>query len=74
MLLIENPSIDPARLPEPGITIDGAAVSGYVSIEDIIAAEGERIRAAADSQKTFKMGFIFSRPYLARNQDRWRLY
>ncbi len=57
MLLIDNPTIDPQRLPEVGITIDGT--SRFVTIDDIIAAEGERIPGPADSQKTFKTAFIF---------------
>jgi len=58
MLLIENPSIDPARLPETGATISGTA--RYVTIDDIIAVEGERIPSAKDSQKQFKMAFIYA--------------
>jgi len=57
MLLITNPEIDPQRLPEPGVTIEGTPQ--YVSIDQIIAAEGERIPSAADSQKTFRVGCIF---------------
>jgi subtilase family serine protease len=56
MLLIENPDIDQQRLPEPGVTIDGAART--VTIDEIIAAEGDRIPGAEESQKTFKTGFI----------------
>jgi hypothetical protein len=57
MLLIENPSVDPARLPEAGVTITGTAK--YVTIDDIIAANGPRIPDAASSQKTFKTAFIY---------------
>ncbi|MBU0728774.1 MAG: hypothetical protein KKE17_09040 [Proteobacteria bacterium] len=57
MLLIDNAGIDHERLPEPGVTIEGAAQ--YVSIDDIIAAEGERIPGVTDSQKTFRIGCIF---------------
>jgi hypothetical protein len=56
MLLIENPSINPSGLPEPGITISGTP--RYVTIDDIIAAEGERIPNASSSQKVFKAAFI----------------
>jgi hypothetical protein len=56
VMLIENASIDPTRYPEVGATISGTAKS--VSIEDIIAAEGERIPNAADSQKTFKIAYV----------------
>ena len=57
MLLIENPNVDPTRLPEAGVTISGTA--RYVTIDDIIAAEGPRTPDAASSQKTFKTAFIF---------------
>lgn len=58
ILLIDNPAIDPKKLPEPGTTITGAA--RYVKIDDIIAAEGERIPNATDSQKQFKTAFIYA--------------
>ncbi|MFZ5799267.1 MAG: CARDB domain-containing protein, partial [Thermodesulfobacteriota bacterium] len=57
MLLIDNPEIDPERLPEPGVTIEGTARS--VTIDMIIAAEGERVPGAADSRKTFRVGTIY---------------
>jgi hypothetical protein len=52
MLLIDNPSIDPARMPEIGVTINGTA--RYITIDGIIAAEGARIPVPSDSQKIFK--------------------
>jgi subtilase family serine protease/flagellar hook assembly protein FlgD len=57
MLLIDNPAIDPTKIPEPGATITGTP--RYVTIDDIIAAEGERVPNAKDAQKQFKMAFIF---------------
>lgn len=57
MLLIENANIDPARLSETGVTING--IAHYISIDDIIAAEGERVPNSSASQKTFKTAFIF---------------
>lgn len=57
MLLIDNPSVDPARLPEAGVTITGAART--VTIDDIIAANGPRSPDAASAQKSFKTAFIF---------------
>jgi hypothetical protein len=57
MLLIENPSIDPSRLPEPGVTVSGTP--RYVTINDIIVAEGERVPNASASQKVFRAAFIF---------------
>lgn len=58
MLLIENPSIDPLKVPEPGTTITGTA--RYVTIEDIIAAEGERVPAFKDAPKQFRMAFVYA--------------
>lgn len=57
MLLIDNPAIDPARMPEAGVTISGTPKQ--VTIDDIIAAEGERVPSAKDAQKQFKTAFIF---------------
>lgn len=57
MLLIDNPAIDPKMMPEVGATISG--MPRYVTIDDIIAAEGERLPSASDSRKQFKMAFIF---------------
>ena len=58
-LLIDNPAIDPAKMPEIGSTINGTA--RYVNIDDIIAVQdqGERIPIAKDSQKQFKTAFIY---------------
>jgi PKD repeat protein len=56
MLLIDNPDIDPAKLPEVGTTISGT--SRYVTIDDIIATEGERVPDVSSSQKMFKTAFI----------------
>ncbi len=55
--LIENAAIDPTKLPEPGAIISGTTKT--VTIDDIIAAEGERVPGATDSQKAFKTAFIF---------------
>lgn len=57
MLLIENPDIDPSTMLHTSATISGTA--RQISIDDIVAAEGERLPAAKDSQKQFKMAFIF---------------
>jgi len=56
MLLIENAAIDKTKLPELGATISGTAKT--VTIDDIIAAEGERIPNAATTQKKFNVGFV----------------
>lgn len=57
MLLIDNPDIDPERASEVGVTIPGSP--RYVKIEDIIAAEGQRIPGPDTSQRNFKAAFIF---------------
>lgn len=56
LLLIDAPGIDPEQLPEIGVTVPGTVKS--ISIDDIIAAMGERIPSYADSRKTFRMAFI----------------
>ncbi|TSK05051.1 MAG: choice-of-anchor D domain-containing protein [Geobacter sp.] len=56
MTLIENPAVDPKQYPNLGATVSGTTRT--VTIDDIIAAEGERIPNAAQSQKTFKTAFI----------------
>ena len=56
MILIQNDQVDPNRLPEPGVTIEGTAQT--VTIDDIIAAEGPRLPDAAHSQKEFRLGCI----------------
>ncbi|MBI4697777.1 MAG: hypothetical protein HY758_02375, partial [Nitrospirae bacterium] len=56
ILLIINPDIDKARPSETGVTISG--LPQYISIDDIIAVEGERAPAPSASQKTFKSAFI----------------
>ncbi len=56
LTLIDNPAIDRTKLPELNDTISGTALT--VTIDDIIAAEGERIPAAADAQKEFRVAFI----------------
>ncbi|MDD3620275.1 MAG: hypothetical protein PHX57_12860, partial [Desulfobulbaceae bacterium] len=57
MLLIDNPDVDPERLPQAGVTIDGTPQ--YVSIDQIIAAGGERIPGVADARKAFRMGCLY---------------
>lgn len=56
MLLIDNPTIDPTRLPQTGVTVNGTP--RIVTIDDIIAAEGNRIPASTDAQKKFTMAFV----------------
>jgi hypothetical protein len=67
MLLIDNPSIDPKKVSGPGDTISGTP--RYVTIEDIISAEGERVPKAEDAQKQFKMAFILVTPGTLTHDD-----
>jgi large repetitive protein len=55
--LIENASVPATRLPEVGATITGTATN--ITIDQVIAAEGERVPSAADAPKRFKIGFVF---------------
>lgn len=56
MVLIDNPAIDKTLMPSLGASITGTPRT--VTIDDIIAAEGERIPNAATSQKKFNVGFV----------------
>lgn len=58
MLLIDSPQTDKTQVSKPGIKVSGAPQS--VTIEDIIAAEGDRFPGAATSQKHFKVGCVFA--------------
>lgn len=58
LLLIDAPGLDPTQLPTIGVTIPGTAKS--VTIDDIVAVEGERIPGAADSCKEFRVAFIYA--------------
>lgn len=56
MLLIDNPAIDKNQMPHLGDRITGTVRT--ITIDDIIAAEGERIPDAATSPKKFNVGFV----------------
>lgn len=56
MLLIDNTAIDATQLPFLGATVSGTATT--VVIDDIVAAEGERIPSSATSPKQFNIGFV----------------
>lgn len=51
ILLIDNPAIDPKGLPDEGSIISGTV--RHITIDDIIAVEGEREPGPAQSQKKF---------------------
>ncbi len=54
--LIDSADLSRFSLPQENITIAGTART--VTIDDIIAAEGARVPAAADAQKQFRFGFV----------------
>lgn len=56
MLLIDNAAIDKTQLPFLGATVSGTPST--VSINDIVAAEGERVPNVNASQKQFNVGYI----------------
>lgn len=58
LLLIENPSLESDKLPEIGAIISGIART--VTIDEIIAVEGERLPLPAQAQKQFKIAFIYA--------------
>lgn len=61
MLLIDNPAVDPIIAPWKSLLLHGPTISGTartVTIDDIIAAEGPRIPAAAEAQKDFRFAFV----------------
>jgi len=57
MLLIENPQVDATALPQPNATVPGTATQ--VSLADVLRANGPRVPAAAEAQKTFRLGFVY---------------
>jgi len=56
MLLIDHSSVDALTQPKAGTTITGTP--RWVTIDDVIAAEGAREPGAFASRKTFKAAFI----------------
>jgi hypothetical protein len=56
ILLIGNPAIDKTQLPFLGVTVSGT--TSTVSINDIVAAEGERVPNVSTSQKQFNVGYV----------------
>jgi hypothetical protein len=64
MILITNLAIDPSTQSLAGATISGTAST--VSIDDIVAVEGDRSPTSAQAQKEFKIGYILlTRPGVA---------
>lgn len=61
MTLIENPDLPTAVTPSEGLNIHGSTISGTtntVTIEHIVAAEGERVPSVDNAQKDFRFAFI----------------
>lgn len=56
MLLINNPAIDKAQFPQAGAVVSGT--SSTVTIDNIIAALGDRAPLSSQSQKAFSVGFV----------------
>lgn len=54
--LIENAQIDKYQITPENVTITGTRRE--VTIQDVIAAEGPRVPAAAQAQKEFRMAFV----------------
>ncbi|MFH0725313.1 MAG: CARDB domain-containing protein [Pseudomonadota bacterium] len=72
MLLIDSMDVDPQELPKPDVTIEG--LSRYITIDDIVAAEGERIPHAGVSQKSFKIAVIYiARPGTCKREDLYKI-
>jgi hypothetical protein len=57
MLLIDNPSVDASTHPKAGTTVTGTP--RWVTIDDVIAAEGAREPDARVSKRAFRAAFIF---------------
>ena len=56
MFLIDNPAVDKAQRPQLGATVTGTATT--ITIQDIIAAEGERIPSSDIAPRQFSVGFV----------------
>ena len=54
--LIENPAIDPLKLPELNVTIQGT--KRVITVDDVVGAEGVRVPSAQESQKEYRAAFI----------------
>lgn len=54
--LINSQDVDPARLSKVGVTVRGSKMP--ISVDDIIAAEGERQPSAEQAQKEFEFGVV----------------
>lgn len=55
-LVVENPEIDPERLSEVNVTITGTPRT--VTIDEIVAANGPRLPAAAESPHDFRAALV----------------
>src|SRR5262249_27637448 len=55
--LLRNPAVDPTQLPKEGAVV--TATPETVAVGQVIAADGQRVPSVAQSQKAFRLGFIF---------------
>jgi len=58
LMLLASPGIDAAQPPRLGETLVGTP--SRIDIEQIIAAEGERLPTAAEAPRDFRIGYIFA--------------
>lgn len=58
IMLIDSPGTDHTQISKPYVTISGTSRS--VTIDEIVAANGERFPDASLSQKNFKIGCVFA--------------
>lgn len=56
-VLLRNPAIDTSQPPHEGDRVEAALET--VTISQVIAAEGERSPSFLESQKAFRVGFVF---------------
>jgi subtilase family serine protease/flagellar hook assembly protein FlgD len=57
LVLLRNPDVDLTRIPELGAVV--SATEDVVTLDQIVAAEGERAPSAAGAQKDFRLAFVF---------------
>lgn len=57
VVLLRNPDVDVTQIPELGAVV--SATEDVVTLDQIVAAEGERAPSAAGAQKDFRLAFVF---------------
>ncbi|MEM7351250.1 MAG: CARDB domain-containing protein, partial [Acidobacteriota bacterium] len=56
-LLIDNPAIEPAQLPQNDVTVDGTA--RQLTVADVIASEGPRQLVAGTTPRAYRAAFLY---------------